>query len=390
LAIGCIFDDSARGVGYDLNMAENDNRSGSPQWVWIGAIWFGFALIDATQIVAVMHAEGMHHAWLKLFATTLLSWLPWALTTMLVLRYGGRFPAGRWRSLLTGLAHIAACFAAGLTFAAWTACLEVLLNPYAYASPTPFRQLWFERFYGGISGFLVLYAAILTVSYVLEARERLAFHRTETARLNEQLVKAQLHVLRRQIEPHFLFNTLNSVSGLVREGRNDSAVSMIAGLSDLLRRVLEDFTRNQVPLQEEMEFAQKYLDIQKVRFAERLQVRIDVPSELNAAQVPSLLLQPMVENAIKHGIAKRARGGTIRIAASQCDGMLTLCVVNDGPGLPPNWETAGSGIGMANVRTRLMSLYGDSFELGMRNGNTGGVEVSVSLPLVVVPHSREA
>jgi two-component system, LytTR family, sensor kinase len=366
-------------------MAANDNRSGSPKWVWIALIWLGFALIDATQIVVVMHAEGMQHAWLKLFATTMLSWMPWALTTTLVLRYGGRFPAGRLKPLLTGLAHVAACLAAGLVFSAWTAWLEVLLNPYADSAPAPFMQLWFARFYGGISGFLVLYAAILTVSYVLDARERLAFHQTEAARLNEQLMKAQLHVLRRQIEPHFLFNTLNSVSGLVREGRNDSAVTMIAGLSDLLRRVLEDSTRHQVPLQEEMEFAQKYLDIQKVRFAERLQVRIDVPKELNAAQVPSLLLQPMVENAIKHGIAKRARGGTIWIAASQSGGMLTLCVTNDGPSLPADWEKSGAGIGMANVRTRLKSLYGDAFKLGMRDASAGGVEVSISLPLVGVP-----
>ncbi|WP_219341547.1 sensor histidine kinase [Nevskia soli] len=188
--------------------------------------------------------------------------------------------------------------------------------------------------------------------------------------------------MRRQIEPHFLFNTLNAVAGLVREGRNDSAVSMIAGLSDFLRRTLDASTRQQVPLQEEMDFTRKYLDIQKVRFADRLQLSVDVPVELYSAQVPSLILQPMVENAVKHGIAKRVRGGAIRITASRSDQVLTLSVCNDGPSLPSDWTGARPGIGMSNVRTRLTSLYGDAFELTMRNQNAGGVEVSVSLPFV--------
>ena len=147
--------------------------------------------------------------------------------------------------------------------------------------------------------------------------------------------------------------------------------------------------QQQVALGEEMAFAQKYLDIQKVRFAERLQLSVDVPRELYPAQVPSLILQPMVENAVKHGIAKRAQGGAIRIAASRCDGVLTLSVCNDGPSLPVGWEMARSGIGMSNVRTRLESLYGDAFELSMRNQDAGGVEVSVSLPFAVAAAGGE-
>jgi LytS/YehU family sensor histidine kinase len=170
----------------------------------------------------------------------------------------------------------------------------------------------------------------------------------------------------------------------VREGRNDDAVSTIAGLSDFLRRVLEDSTRQQVPLSEEMEFAQKYLDIQKVRFVERLQLSVDVPQELLLAQVPPLILQPLVENAIKHGIAKRVEGGAIRIAASRSNGMLTLSVYNDGPGLPASGE-ARAGIGISNMRTRLQSLYGDEFELSMKNREPDGVEVSVSVPFVFAP-----
>ena len=232
---------------------------------------------------------------------------------------------------------------------------------------------------------MIFYCAILLVCYMLDSQERLAFQQTETARLNEQLTKAQLHALRRQIEPHFLFNTLHAIAGLVREQRNNAAVTMIAGLSDCLRRVMEDSNRQQVPLGEELEFVQKYLDIQKVRFAERLQVSVHVPSELFPAQFPSLILQPMVENAVKHGIAKRVQGGAIRIAGFRTNGTLTLSVYNDGPGLPAGWETTNSGIGIANVRTRLQGLYGDQFEFTMRNQNPDGVEVSVSVPFVSLP-----
>jgi LytS/YehU family sensor histidine kinase len=242
-----------------------------------------------------------------------------------------------------------------------------------------------HKFYNGLLEYLFLYGAILLVSHILDSRERLAFQQTESARLNEQLSKAQLNALRRQIEPHFLFNTLNAIAGLVRERRNDAAVSMIAKLSDFLRRVVEDSNRQEVPLGEEMEFVQKYLDIQKVRFAERLQLSVDVPSELFAAQVPSLILQPMVENAVKHGIAKRVQGGAIRIAASRSNGRLALRIYNDGPALPASWEETHSGTGISNVRTRLERLYGDGFELSMKNQGSGGVEVMVSVPLVCVP-----
>jgi two-component system LytT family sensor kinase len=168
----------------------------------------------------------------------------------------------------------------------------------------------------------------------------------------------------------------------VREKRNDAAVDMIAGLSDFLRRVVEESGRQQVPLAEELDFAQKYLDIQKVRFAERLQISVDVPKDLFPAQVPSLILQPMVENAVKHGIAKRVQGGAIRIAASRSNGRLTLSVYNDGPGLPAGWEKTHTGVGISNVRTRLQNLYGDEFDLSMQNQEPGGVEVSVSVPCV--------
>jgi signal transduction histidine kinase len=371
-------------------MGTEDIRAGSPRWIGIASIWFSFGLIDALETVFVMRSEGMHHSWLILFAVVMFSWLPWVVATPLILRLSRKFPLVKPTSILTWLLHISACAATGIVSSAWTSCLYFFFNPYLESYPLPYMQLWFVRFYNGLLTDFFLYAAILTLNYALDSRARLAFRDAEAARLNEQLVKAQLDALRQQIEPHFLFNTLNSVAGLVREGRNDSAISMIAELSDLLRRMLDDSARQQVPLQEEMAFAQKYLDIQKMRFADRLQLSVDIPDELYPAQVPSLILQPMVENAIKHGIAKKAQGGTIRIAASRLNGMLTLSVCNDGPSLPAEWETTLPGIGISNVRTRLKTLYGDVFDLSMRNQTAGGVEVSVSLPFVVLPPSGKA
>jgi two-component system, LytTR family, sensor kinase len=366
-------------VDYHLGMDTSPNRPPARSWKWIVSIWSGFGLIDAMQTVFVMRSEGMHHAWMRLFVCSVLSFLPWALATGIVMRLGRQFSPANSKSLVTWCVHLASCMMIGLLYAAWTTWLDKLINPYANNTPAgPFVHAWLDRFYNGFVSSLVLYAAILSVSYVLDSRARLAYQQTETARLNEQLSKAQLDALRRQIEPHFLFNTLNAISGLVREQRNDDAVSMIAGLSDFLRRLLQDSTRQQVALGEEVEFVQKYLDIQKVRFVERLQFRVDVPTELLLAQVPTLFLQLIVENAIKHGIAKRAQGGAIRIAAFRSGGKLTVSVYNDGPALM--WEKMGSGIGISNMRTRLRSLYGDAFELSMHNQDPGGVEVTVSVP----------
>jgi two-component system, LytTR family, sensor kinase len=362
-------------------MAGNKIRTPLSWWLWNASVWFGIGLFDATQSVLVMRSEGMRHAWLALFVTLLISWLPWALATPLVLHLGRQYPPVTLRPIVTWVTHLAACTAVALASSAWVAALEELMNPWAKTlGPEPFRYLWIDRLYNGILQSLFLYTVILVVGSVLDSRERLAKQRTETARLNEQLSKAQLDALRRQIEPHFLFNTLNAIAGLVREKRNDAAVSMIAVLSDFLRRAVEGSDRQQVPLGEELEFAEKYLDIQKVRFAERLQVRVDVARELFSAQVPSLILQPMVENAVKHGIAKRVEGGAIRIAAFRSNGMLTVSVYNDGPSLPASWENTRSGIGLSNVRTRLQSLYGDGFELSVKNQVPDGVEASVSVP----------
>jgi two-component sensor histidine kinase len=332
-----------------------------------------------------MRAEGMHHNWASLFVTLLLSWLPWALATPVVMRLDRLTFTGQWKRLMPWGVHIGAYLAIGVVCAAWIALMDELLNPWALVpGPDSFLPLWVHKVDNGLLSSFILYGAILLVSRVLDSRERLALQQTETARLNEQLSKAQLNALRRQIEPHFLFNTLNAISGLVREKQNDAAVDMIAGLSEFLRRVVEDSDRQHVSLGEELEFVKKYLDIQKMRFADCLQFSVDVPRQLLSAQVPTLILQPMVENAVKHGIAKRVQGGAIRISAARANGSITLSVYNDGPGLPVGWEKSTCGIGISNVRTRLRTLYGDEFELSMANQEPGGVNVSVSLPFATL------
>ena len=178
-----------------------------------------------------------------------------------------------------------------------------------------------------------------------------------------------------------MFNALNSIAGLVRDHRNDAAVSMIVGLSEFLRRSSEDSHRSQVTLAEEVEYLQRYVDIQQVRFGERLRVSVDIPADLLDAQVPGLLLQPLVENAIKHGIATRVVGGNIRVTGTRRDGNLCLTVYNDGPAFADDWQTHTVGVGLANLRTRLQILHGDASELQMRRAGTDGVEVVVSLPL---------
>jgi two-component system LytT family sensor kinase len=201
------------------------------------------------------------------------------------------------------------------------------------------------------------------------------------ARQNEELARAQLAALRGQMDPHFMFNTLNSIASLVYDQRGEAAVRMIVGLSELLRRASEDSHRVQVTLQEEVEYLQRYIDIQKIRFGDRLRVSIDIPDELLAMQVPSLLLQPLVENAIKHGVSKRRSGGEVRVAGMSRDGALRLTVYNDGPWEQEDMALAPHRVGLGNLRTRLKILHGDRSTLLLQPAEEGGVEVIVTMPL---------
>jgi sensor histidine kinase YesM len=354
----------------------------SNRWLWIAAAWCAGGLFDASQNVLIMRAEGRHHSWLPLFAIELAVWLPWALATPIISRLARRDAINRGVTVRTATVHLATFVTITVVAEAWSALLQVLFNPWGNRTWPTFVGTWSTSLLYQVLTFLIVYALIVTVTLVLDSRERMSRQIAETARLNEELSKAQLAALRRQMEPHFMFNTLNAIAGLVRDHRNDAAVSTIVGLSEFLRRASEDSHRAQVSLCEELEYLQRYVDIQKVRFGERLQLSVDIPAELLGAQVPNLLLQPLVENAIKHGISQRVAGGSVRIAAAYASGNLCLTVYNDAPHLPTDSQANHVGVGIANLRTRLRILHGERSGLQLRRVDSGGVEVVVTLPFV--------
>lgn len=353
------------------------------RWRWIVAIWCAGALFDASQTVLIMHAEHEHPPpALPLFTIEMVSWLPWLLATPLVIRLARRYPIVRGISVQTVCLHLAAFTAITVVNETWYTVLQMAFNPYGNRKWPTFVNTWTVSLIFQVLTFVIAYALIVAVTFVVDARENVARQVAETARLNEELSKAQLAALRRQIEPHFMYNALNSIAGLVRDHMNDAAVGMIVGLSEFLRRSAEDSHRSQVALQEEVEYLQRYLDIQRVRFGERLRVSVDIPTELLGALVPNLLLQPLVENAIKHGIAKRVAGGTVRVAGVRHGNHLRLSVYNDGSNLPMDWQATQTGVGLRNLRTRLRILHGEESELQLKHANPGGVEVVVTLPFM--------
>ena len=357
-------------------------------WTWIAAIWCAGALFDSSQTLLTMHAVGVGKAWLRPFLIVFVSWLPWALATPFVIELARRWPIVRGEIFKAMSLHLAAFAAISVTAEGWSALLRVIFNPWHRSSPPTFVNAWSDLLVGQLMMFVIAYALILTVTYVVDSREKMARQmtetarlNTETARLNEELSRAQLAVLRGQMDPHFMFNTLNSIASLVYDQRGEAAVGMIVGLSEFLRRASEDSHRAQVTLREEVEYLQRYVDIQKVRFGDRLRVSVDIPDELLATQVPNLLLQPLVENAIKHGISKRRSGGEIRVAGMCRDGALRLTVYNDGPWAQEDLAVAPHRVGLGNLRTRLQILHGDRSELLLQPAEAGGVEVIVTLPL---------
>jgi LytS/YehU family sensor histidine kinase len=268
----------------------------------------------------------------------------------------------------------------GIAHIAWSATLEWSVNPLGIDPAPSFRGMFYTAVYMQFHTGIIIYAATVAIANTVDSIRRLAHREAESARLVGELSKAQLDALRRQLEPHFLYNTLNGISGLVREARNETAVEMIAGLSDLLRRVLEDSGRQLIPLAEEVSFLESYIKLQAMRFGDRLNVTVDVPLELYGALVPQLVLQPLVENAIVHGIGKLVEGGEIRLTARESEGTLSIYLYNDGPDLVPAGDYR-TGVGLANTRGRLVTLYGTgSSVVELRNGGQAGVETILRVP----------
>lgn len=190
---------------------------------------------------------------------------------------------------------------------------------------------------------------------------------------------ARLRALQSQLEPHFLFNTLNAISTLVVEGQNSAAARMIARLSDFLRLSLDTSETPEISVAEELEFVRRYLEIEQVRFGDRLRVAIEAPADAMQGLVPALVLQPLVENAVKHGVLPREQGGSVTVTITKNNGALQICVTDDGPGLPKGAALARA-VGLSNTAARLAELYGDKSSFSLDSSPNGGVTAMMEIP----------
>lgn len=252
-------------------------------------------------------------------------------------------------------------------------------KPFSFS--TDFQKL----FVGEIHLNLLIYWIVVGIAHLrlinrryLERERETARLALETSQLETRLAQAQLNALKMQLQPHFLFNTLNSISVLMRDDR-EAANRMLVRLSELLRAALKSEDKQEVSLKDELEFLRGYLEIEQVRFHDRLQVAFDVEKEALDAQVPNLILQPLVENAIRHGIAPRAEAGLIQIQAKRENGFVRISVSDNGDGLKDSLQKSG-GIGLKNTRERLEKLYGDRQRFEIVPGETGGFAVKIKIP----------
>jgi two-component system, LytTR family, sensor kinase len=233
------------------------------------------------------------------------------------------------------------------------------------------------------------YLFLVGLAHALEFRRESDRRAVDSAQLEMRLVEAQLQSLQRQLHPHFLFNTLNAIAGLMRSDV-DAADRMMDRLGDLLRMTLNTSNIQEVPLKEELEVLQKYLDIEQVRLGNRMTVTIDIDPEALDAQLPNFLLQPLVENAVRHGIAPHAEPGLLSVSASRRDNRLTIEILNSGDGVPPHRLTLlNQGVGLANTRARLEHRYPNDHRLVFSNADPG-FRVTVEIPFTVDRSLTEA
>jgi signal transduction histidine kinase len=353
------------------------------KWASLFGFWTLFSFLNANQVYfEMLHKPGMHHSWWRIVFWQLAVWYAWGCLTPVILVFGRRV-AGEGATLLRGaLVHLPLSLVLPAAHVALATYLRILIRPFdVWSDERPFVL----QFRGEMSSLFlfdfVVYWAILGVGYAFDYRERYRERESLASELRAQLAQARLESLKMQLHPHFLFNTLHAISSLVRSGERQPAVNMIAGLSELLRRALDSADEQEVTLREEIKFARLYLDIQTVRFPDRLTVRVEVAPETLDALVPNMLLQPLVENAIRHGVSADESAGVVTITSYRADRMLHVAVSDDGPGLEAGWRMGeGAGIGLVNTGERLKRLYGPEHRFELRNGAGRGVTASVVIP----------
>jgi signal transduction histidine kinase len=344
-----------------------EERAPSPWGAWL-AVATAWCTLNATVGIGQYHdmrdAAGAPTDWGHALRTTLVSaylWVPVIVATFWLVE---RYPVGRGRRGPRLALHSAAALGAVLL----RALAVVALNPWVgwYAELPPFGRVLLRSVENNLLVYVLLVGAAHAAHYARQYRRR------ET-----QLAQARLAALQAQLHPHFLFNALNTVSALVHEDP-DAADRMIARLSDLLRHTLESAGTHEVTLREEVAFLAAYLEIEQARFEDRLRVEWAVAPDVLDAAVPHLVLQPLVENAIRHGVSPRPGPGMVWVQAARAGQSVRLTVRDDGVGVRS--ATAGGGVGLANTRARLVELYGDAHGLTVAPAPGGGTVVTVTLP----------
>jgi two-component system LytT family sensor kinase len=355
-------------------------------WAAVLVCWTLLALLFASQsLLYYAYAGNRVNSW-RVIAPALADWYLWAALTPAIAWLARRAPivSGGWRRAL--LVHVPASIA----FALLKLELRVLIGHlWAPLATTTLRNLMMAQLHLNLVTYWVIAGLAHAVDYYRKYQER----EVRASHLEASLARAQLEVLRMQLHPHFLFNTLNAISTLVRKDP-DAAERTIAQLSDLLRMTLERLGDETSTVKDELEFVDRYLALQQTRFGDRLVVRQHVASDALDALVPSQILQPLVENAIRHGIAPRASGGRVDIDVRRADGHVTLAVRDDGPGLPGggvggpggagspgNADAVKAGVGVTNTRARLAEMYGHGDYLRLFNHPDGGCVAEVRIPV---------
>ena len=363
------------------------------QWGWYWGAWGLLALYNTTWDLALRSSRWSD--WFLLLQMNVAQILVWALLGFGLLALAQRFPVEglnwrSWRSWRVVAIHLGSCFVATLVGLFLTYLVAMLFFRLERGTLLDWRlQESFRnpQFWANFKGFLYRYfhsnylvtLALVSAYHMVMAHRRYKKREVEAAQLERAFMHAQNQALRMQLQPHFLFNTLNSISALIHLDP-ETADRMIARLGDLLRLSLDQSGQQEVTLAQEAQFLERYLAIERIRFQDRLTIGLQIPEDLKAARVPSFVLQPLVENAIKHGVGASADGGHIAVRARKEEGMLCLEVQDDGPGFVTN-PRPGHGIGTGNTRQRLQLLYGDrqSFELLSIPGK--GTLARVRLPL---------
>lgn len=309
-------------------------------------------------------------SWPRSLSFTCAEWLPWVPLTLVIFWVTWRLSFGRVHRLVAIAVHVPLAAAVVVVKALGQSALVPVLIP-SYSFQVNLQP-------STLATNLLMYVAIVASALGLEAHRRYRDRELHASQLEVQLAQARLQALKSQLHPHFLFNTLHAISTLMHRDV-DAADRMMSRLSDLLRLSLDTFGTHTVSLRQELDFLRRYLEIEQIRFGDRLAVELDIEPLTLDAEVPSFILQPLVENAVRHGISPRARGGTVRLRSDRDHGTLTLIVEDDGVGLPDGNGVRREGVGLSNTRARLSQLYGEDYTLELV-GADPGLRVCMSIP----------